>query len=270
MASNAVSRLPNEIWANIRSYLPLISKHVIADAKGFNPGPEDKHTQAWSSREDKHSRVYNSIFQIDNWLSVAIENGLNPVLIGYDLHYIYHSKNFETKTKSTYLVLVLGHDSDGGNCGKPNVTEDWDLFFKSLKPHTRVRSGEIFFPETGITLNINDAIHDSHSTTISQPRRLVSCKLGKLYSAYLYWNDDSFKVRTIGPEQIVGIGEPLTKDGISNIVGLTWKHLPEKTPRQHVFQIAGMENITDQIDNGEGGRFFKVTGWKWKKTTRGE
>ena len=253
MASDAVSRvpkLPNELLAMIKSYVPSISKHVIADALRFKPGPEDKH-----------SRLWNSIFQNEEWLSAMIEKRLNPVLIGHDLHHLYHTKNIETETKSTYLVLVLGYNGDGGKYNKPNVEDKAKLLFDSLKPHKGMKGGDMFFPETGITLNIRDATGGNHYTTITQPRRLVSRKFGGLYSAYLYWNN-SFKVRTIGPKHIVGIRGALTN--VSNIVGLTWEHLPGNELRQHFFQIAGMELKTDQISNGKGGRSFKVTGWKWK------
>jgi hypothetical protein len=253
MASNAVSRIPNELWAMIKSHVPSISKHVIAEVLRFKPGPEDKH-----------SRLWNSIFQDEKWLSVMVESGLNPVLIGHDLHHIYHTKDIKTKTKSKYLVLVLGYNGDGGKYDKPYVTDKMDLLISSLKPHKRLDSGERFFQETGVTLNIRDALYDSNYTTISQPRRLVSRKLGGLYSAYLYWIDDSFKLRTIKPVYIIGIGRALTKKNISNTMGLAWEHLPGKKLRQHFFQIAGMESKTDQIDNGKSGSSFKVTGWKWK------
>lgn len=253
MASNAISRVPNELWAEIRSFLPLISKHVIAEVLKFAPTPEDKH-----------SRLWNLFFKNENWLAAMTEKGLNPVLIGNDIRHIYRTKNLKTETKSKYLALVLGYDSDGGKYGKPNVENKMSLFFDSLKPHMEWESGELFFPETRITLNIYDAIHNSHYTTTTQPRRLVSHKLRGLHSAYLYWNDNSFKVKTIRPQHIVGIGRALTEEDVSNIVGLSWRHLPGGELRQHFFQIAGMEYKTDQIDNGKREAFFKVTGWKWK------
>jgi hypothetical protein len=149
-----------------------------------------------------------------------IEKGLNPVLIGHNLHYIYHAKNIKPKTKSKYLVLVLGYNGSGRKHNKPDMTDKMNLLIDSLKPYTRLESRERFFPETGITFNIRDAIYNSYYTTITQPRQLVSRKLGGLYSAYLYWNNDSFQVRTIGPKHIIGIGRTLTKKNVSNIVGL--------------------------------------------------
>jgi hypothetical protein len=115
-----------------------------------------------------------------------IEKGLNPVLIGHDIRHIYRTKNLKTKTKSKYLVLVLGHDGNGGKYGKPNVTGEMSLFFDSLKPHVRLGSGELFFLETKITLNYYNALHKYHYTTITQPCRLVSHKLRGLHLAYLY------------------------------------------------------------------------------------
>jgi hypothetical protein len=256
MASDAVSRVPNELWGMIKSYVVPLSKHVIADALRFKPTPEDKH-----------SRVWNSIFQNENWLSAMTERGLNPVLIGHDLHHIYHAKNITTKyPKTKYLVLVLGYDRDGGKY-KPSVEDKIDLLESSLKPHS-LKDTERFFAGPRIVLNIRDAKFDDNNTSITQPRRLVSRKLGGLYSAYLYWKDDSFKVRTIGPEHIVGIGRALTKKNVSNIVGLTWEHLPGKNLRQHCFELwgAGMGGKVDQIHNGKWGSSFKVIGWKWKRT----
>jgi hypothetical protein len=257
MASNAISSVPIELWTEIRSYLPSISKHVIAEALGFT------HLGSTHTSEDKHSRLWYSFFHNEEWLSAMIEKGLKPVLIGHDLHHLYHTEHLKTETKSKYLVLVLGHDGDGGKYGKPNVTGEMSLFFNSLKPHTKLGNGELYFPETKITLNYYDAIHNYYYTTITQPHRLVSHKLGGLHSAYLYWKDNPFKVKTIRPRRIVGIRRALTND-VSNIVGLSWRHLSGGKLRQHFFQIAGMEDKTDQINNGKRDASFKVTGWKWK------
>ncbi len=170
----------------INSFVPALSKHVIAGALRYKPRPVDKHSKLW-----------NSIFENENWLSVMSERGLNPVLIGHDLHQIYHAENIKTKTKSTYLVLVLGYDGDGGKYEKPYVADKSGVLIDSLIPHTRLRSREMFFPKTQITLNICDAVYDHHYTTITQPQRLLSRELGRIYSAVLYCNDDSFEVRTI-------------------------------------------------------------------------
>ncbi len=96
-----------------------------------------------------------------------IERGLNPVLIRHDLYYIYHAKNSKTKTKSKYLVLVLRYDGDGRKYDKPYVIDKKDLLIDSLKLHTRLETGEMFFLETEITLNIRDAIYDYYYTTIT-------------------------------------------------------------------------------------------------------
>jgi hypothetical protein len=52
MAPNAISSVPNKLWAMIKSYGPSISYHAIADALKIEHG-----------REDKHSRLWNLIFQ---------------------------------------------------------------------------------------------------------------------------------------------------------------------------------------------------------------
>ncbi len=254
MASKEIYSVPNEILDKIRSNGSSIFNHVINEAFRTKRGPNDKHGRLW-----------NLIFQGEDWLSAMIEIGLNPVLIGHDLHHLYNTKNFKTNTKSSYLVLVLGRDRSGGKYGKPDVWDKRDLLKDSLKPYTKLSNGELYFPESRLTINIRDAIiSDTHYTDISEPRRLVSRKIGGYYSAYLYWNDASFELRTIGPEHILGIERARTEKDVSNIVGLTWEHLPGKKLRQHFFQIPGMVHQTDQISNGKTGDSFMVTGWKWK------
>ena len=116
-----------------------------------------------------------------------IEIGLNPILIGYDLHHLYNTKNFKTNTKSLYLVLVLRRDRSGGKYSKPDVWDKRDLLKDSLKPYIKLSNGELYFLESRLTINIQDAIiSDTHYTNISEPRRLVSCKIRGYYSAYLY------------------------------------------------------------------------------------
>ena len=228
--ATAIFNLPSRLWFTLKSYLD---------------SPKDKHNQLW-----------NSIFQKDDWLSSMIVLGVDPALVGYDLY----------KTKPTYLALVLGHEKDGGKYHKPDPSRFEDLLYKCLQPGAmRTAAGEYYFPKTGLILNIRDARgSEFHYTDVPEPGRLVSHNLVGRHSAYQYWKDESFAVRQIQSKNIVGIKRALATDDVSDILGLTWEHLPSETLRQHFFQKAGTEVWTHQIDNGERGLSYKVIGWKWK------
>jgi hypothetical protein len=94
-----------------------------------------------------------------------IERGLNPVLIGHNLYYIYHAKNIKTKTKSKYLVLVLRYDGDGRKYSKPYMLDKMHLLINSLKLYTMLDSRERFFLETRITINFRDTMYNDYYYT---------------------------------------------------------------------------------------------------------
>ncbi|KAH7363962.1 hypothetical protein BKA65DRAFT_490051 [Rhexocercosporidium sp. MPI-PUGE-AT-0058] len=245
-------RTPPEIWNQVRTYLPIFSRYTLDSVLGGS--------------ENQHLRIWHSIFKNEDFLDEATNKGLNPVLIGHDLNKLYHSKYNKSKPGTSYLVLVLAFDGAGGKYEKPALLHPMALK-KSLQPHELLEDNlteEYFFPESRIILNVAD-IHNAHYTPVDQPRRLTSRKIQGLYSAYLYWNDPEFELRIIEPENVKGVGKALTKKNVSGIVALSWFHLPSKKLRQHVFAYPGMALQTDQINNGERGSSFKITGWKWKK-----
>jgi hypothetical protein len=198
---------------------------------------------------------------------------LYPALIGCDLY----------QKKPKYLVLVLGHNGDGGKYNKPDPSNKAELLYQCFQSTAKNRGpGEWYFPETGLTLNVKDARDsDYHYTSVSNPGRLVSHNWGSQYSAYQYWNDNSFAIRHIQSKDIIGIKSKLREDDVSNIIGikrkpreddvsnilgLTWEHLPNKALRQHFFQKAGagIETRIKQIDNSKRGPSYKVTEWEWE------
>jgi hypothetical protein len=174
MAPDAVSRVPNEILNEIRSYLPQLFKHLPSRVWRVEPTPNDKHSALW-----------NLIFANEDWLFKVTKTGAIPVLVGKDLHKLYNANMVDSK-KSKYLALVLGCDGDGGTM-KPNGVEEFRrLFNSSLQPYITERKGEITFPDSGLTINVSDCFTTHHYTTVSQPGRLVSRNLTGLHSAYLY------------------------------------------------------------------------------------
>jgi hypothetical protein len=281
MIFDTITQVPIEIWNEIHDYIPHLSRtffkerlwSLFKESSGFK-----------LSSSDRHGRVWGSIFKDDKFLSDMIKAGFNPVLIGYDLQYLYYTKEID-RTKPSDLVLVLGFDGDGGKYGRPRVPNDYQspgsLFWDSLQPHVQLETlGDYFFPQSGITINFNDVLSLEHYTTISNPRKLISRRAGGLSSAYLYWDDNHFKVRNIGPSHIVGIGKSLTKKNVSHIAGMTWEHLPphDKIPldaiignkrlTQHFFCCSGVVLKVDQLEHRQNGS-FKITGWKWKRRVGG-
>lgn len=253
-------KVPNELWAIIKSYLPTLSKHLIGDLKDYEDRPEDIHSRIWSS-----------IFQDEIWLSKMVEIGINPVLVGSDLPYFYNLiKSMRDGTENiqirpTYLVLVLAHDGDGGQppSGQPR---GYDWHWRSFNPSLqRNRDGpgdymEYFFPKTGLTLNTSDATNYKLDIFATQPGRLTTRKRGKRQSSYYYWKDDEFLVRPINSDCIIGMHSLRAEKNVASKVGLTWQHLPSKKLRQHCFYpIKGLDRHSSPRlgDNGE------LLGWEW-------
>ncbi|PVH68924.1 hypothetical protein DL98DRAFT_542023 [Cadophora sp. DSE1049] len=221
--STVAESVPSEIWNQIRSYLPIFPRSASDSVLGYS--------------ENHHLRIWHSIFKKEDFLDEATKNGVNPVLIGYDLNKQFHSKNNKMNTKTSYLVLVLAFDGHGGRWNTAWETDSAiHLLYDTLQPH--VSTGvprEYLFPESGIILNLE--------------------------------SDPEFKLRTIGPKDVKGIGKGSTKKNVSRIVALSWVHLPSNEPRQHVFAVPGtVEFQTDSMNNGERGHSFRVTSWKWKES----
>ncbi|KAH8587312.1 hypothetical protein B0O99DRAFT_642033 [Bisporella sp. PMI_857] len=255
--------LPHELFLHIRSFLPHLSKHLVTHA-----------WRLWRKDEvEEHSTVWNKIFKEDTWLCAVVKLGYNPVLIGYDIERFYkgHKGRY-------YLALALAHDGDGGR-SKPGLDELTGLLGRCLRDAhvARINSvSEYYFPKLGLTLNAHDALYGNRFTLVSDPGELVGQPfiVPKLFSAYLYWKDDTFKVRKIKPKKILGIGKS-SKKNANYILGLEMKYFPsglpstesrKYPPRQHYFLRPGVEWEVDEIWSTDR---KGLTGWKWKKGRNG-
>ena len=87
-----------------------------------------------------------------------VQKGLYPVLVGCDLY----------QKKPKYLVLVLGHNGDGGKYNKPDPSNKEELLYQCFQPTAKlITAEEWYFPETGLTLNVIDArSSDFHYTSV--------------------------------------------------------------------------------------------------------
>jgi hypothetical protein len=206
--SSVGNKIPQEIWDIITIQLPAFDASNAARTLGFKLQP----------RQEKQSRLWNTIFRDSTWISEAtIKYGLNPVLIGRDLHDYYSIETL--KSQVLYLVLVAGDPPD-------DVPFKRDLFLESLRPHKlHSNTMEVDF-KSGITLNVasiyqTDTYLDPGVVSV-KPQRLFSNEQDRLQTAYMYWQDSEPKLRVLGRDGVVGNGEEASKMQLMlNMCGLT-------------------------------------------------
>lgn len=123
--------------------------------------------------------IWKEIFQDnDIWTSIATHHGLNPMLVGQDLHSVCEI-DFMVGKEWAYIVLITG-DAKGDICSYSKY------LFDSLRPHTFDKAtNEVVFTDLKIRLNIHDAISHTSTNFIDQ-ERLFSQQGYSLESAYLY------------------------------------------------------------------------------------
>lgn len=146
-------------------------------------------------RQDKHSRVWDTIFQNQAWLVKAMEAKLNPVLISPNLQAYY---SYRRRAVSAYVCLYT-NDMTGDFAENP---ENRRLFFDCLKPYTVDRSTEEVKLDCGITLNVSDIL--GYDAVNAIPERILSCRFTSgLQSSYLFWEDDTHALRKLGSDSII-------------------------------------------------------------------
>ena len=222
--STAITKISQELWDVIAYNMPAFDAMSAAQALGFKLQP----------RQKKQGQLWNAIFLDSTWIAEAtIKLGLNPVLIGRDLHDYYSIETL--KVRALYLVLVVG-DPAG------NIQFDRDLFLESLRPHNfHINTMEVYF-ESGITLNVANVYQvktfpDPGYVSV-RPQRLFTDQQGRLQTAYVYWQDNQPILRMLGHEGMAGDGEEVSKlQLVLNICGLTLSH--EGRPMQYNLDIGG-------------------------------
>ena len=214
--------MAQELWDMVTRTLSPISARNAGHALNFNI----------RTQQEKHSRVWNMIFQNEDWITKATtEFGVNPILIGPNLHAYYN--NDSQKYKPAYMVLETGDRSGDLRFHK-------ELFLKSLKPHTfRKETGEVEF-KSGITLNVISALDDPEMIYM-ETKRLFSYRHKRLRTSCLYWQDSQWALRTLGPKDIVGIGGSVSSiDDVAYICGLNFT-LPDGQRVQHIYATPASE-----------------------------
>jgi hypothetical protein len=148
-----------------------------------------------SSENNKHHKLWNSIFKSDQWLQEITRLQGNPLIFGSMLD--------KVGEKKTYMTIHCGD-----KIKDPNYR--WELFLECLHrpykyhPHTR----EIKF-RWGITLNVSEIESPEDPFLLSDKKllRLFSFKnTAQPTSQFSFYGTK--QIFTLQPCHIIGIGEP--------------------------------------------------------------
>jgi hypothetical protein len=136
---------------------------------------------------------------------------------------------------------------------------------ESLKPHCWNENKEIVFEKSNITLNIDEALYSPFIVTLF-PEKLFSYRQGQLRSASLYWEDDQYALRAIGPDHIAGIEErKFTLQSVSLICGITLQHPKETVSiqrHQQCFQHPECPSVHPICPSGRRYDGYNIIGWR--------
>jgi hypothetical protein len=247
MTLRVLNRVPQELWDKIVHNLPALSASHAAHVFNFPLRLQQK----------RHAQVWNAIFEKDTWLSLAVNAGLNPVLIGHNIHAYYANRN-PTGHIPAYMVLII-------NDGEGDMRFKKDILFQSLRPHTfNPDTWEVVF-DSGITLNVFQAMTSWDSVTMD-PRKLFSYKRKRLRSSYLYYQG-SHSIGTISPRHIVGtgVGGGATKPkDVSMICGVLTLRPDSQREVQYILESPDLRAGDVELigDNGESClEIRQVLGW---------
>jgi len=197
-----------------------------------------------SNSNETNSDIWRKIFKDETWINQAIKDfKVRPVLFGQNLYNLVSGSG-----KPVYLALVA-IDKDGDlQCRK-------DQFLNSLQNHER-KGNEIHFSSSNIILNVAEILLSPEITPIDT-RRLFSYRYKILKSAYLLWDDPEHKVRSLGSEDIDGIGgQAFTLRSVSSICGLSIT-FPDNSREWYVFAQPGLKGVRLRNDRG----------WEWEAIT---
>jgi acyl-coenzyme A thioesterase PaaI-like protein len=239
-------RMPQEVWDVVIEYLPSLTGKYAAQVFGFK-------LEEWHK---KHADIWDMVLREgETWTPVATRQGLNPSLIGDDLHNLFNDPK-----QPAYICLSTGDKS-------ANIRYDKMKLLASLREHHFNENGEVVFHDSNIILNIDEALYNRFFVT-STPKKLFSCQDNRLRSASLYWADSQHALRAIGPDDIVGIGERAsTLKDVSYICGITLTHPKEMALRQRHQQCFQHPSCPptypvlslDYKYNGDN-----ILGWEWE------
>ncbi|KAH8674860.1 hypothetical protein BGZ60DRAFT_429823 [Tricladium varicosporioides] len=259
-ASPPVLKLHFDIWHQISSYLPDVSRRTLTHLTGHR-------FPLWSDHNElKHQKVWDLIFDNYKFLEYISDCGYLCALIGSDLKYLYNHNSRESLYKRSLkddndlnlaLVILRGNEhskSVADQLGITGIVRGFvDSARKELKKQIYISDTRWDVPGTlkirhnfakgkycTIRLNIQSLSRHSDLLSIELDttcEALVSLKGNYLNSAYLYWKYDWKLLRLIEPTDIAGVGryasvrgtKEWVKDDGNRITNLLGQGFPQTT-----------------------------------------
>ena len=233
-------------------YLPSLTGRYAAEVFGF--GLEERH---W-----RHSSVWNKIWKDNLWTSCATEMGLDPFLVGDGLHCLIKDPNQPAR------IALLTGDKTG------QIRRHRTQLLLSLRPHHLNERNEAVFCDSGIILNVGDALYNTYYTILSPESLFTYHDNYGLRSGSLFWHDSEYALRTIVAEDVVGVGGPASNLlAISFMCGITLT-LPREISlvgrRQYRFQHPNCPPISPLLPVVYTSDGAWVLGWAFVDDNRAE
>jgi hypothetical protein len=206
-------KIPQEIWDEITLYLPpVLAFHT---AKNFNFRPR------------AYDRVWGAIFLSDQWHKSFGAQHANIILFGADLDVLGGVKTDSARPS----VVLTAYDCAG------DLQYEDDLLYSSFRG-TYTGPGEYRIEQTDLLISdfgVPEVIGNNFSY-------LFSVNKQQLQTKYCYWKDPKKKIRTLGEQDIRGVGGPVTtvKD-LDPIFLLNLRppiqHVPDYFPSRHTRSV---------------------------------
>ena len=250
-----MEKLAQELVDRIFRSLP--ARSIVTAANVFKIKHDPHH--------DSYIQLWTSIFKDETWLRIALEYGVNPLLIGPDL------------SNNPYMVLIASDPSGELQFWPQNKAS----FLACLQEHVIDEKAEEVKFKSGLTMNIVGVLHSTECYHI-EPQKLFNPRSSRaskdLRVTYMFMEDEAKKIRTLPNEQIRGVrnksdqkrnrSPTLRLKDVSRICGLDIHDLEENS-YMHIFTMSETEHgdiyeayFSENRD--EGVLTHKLLGWDFK------
>lgn len=190
------------------------------------------------SAQHKHARVWDLIFQSQEWLDEAEHRHINPVLIGYDLEKCYHGSQ-RKGGKENYLILQPGDMSGDFTTWSEELRQ---LFFSCLKPHNFDEATKEVRIGCGLVVNVEAVLNDPEVLMLPDLNKLFSTSSGHPEGRYLFWQHRNHALGRLEYNEIAGInGKAKRLSQVDNIccLILSQSDMRAEHPSDYYFQKIG-------------------------------
>ncbi len=190
------------------------------------------------SAQHKHARVWDLIFQSQEWLDEAERRQINPVLVGYDLEKCYHGSQ-RKGDKENYLILQPGDMSGDFTTWSEELRQ---LFFSCLKPYQFDEATKEVRLGCGLVVNVEAVLNDPEILMLPDLKKLFFTSSGHPEGRYLFWQHRNHALGRLGYNEIVGInGKAKRLSQVDNIccLILSQSDVRAEHPSDYYFQKIG-------------------------------